>query len=84
MDAERLLCGGYLSSGAVMTYAPISMEELKKLGARITARIVSADSEPELYGELHANYPHEEWAMLRAPVWCGDKLVAVVVQPRTE
>jgi len=65
-----------------MSWKPISLEELEGLGRRIDSELVYADSEGELYFKLNIDYPHPEWAILRAPSWCGDKLVAVVMKPR--
>lgn len=67
-----------------MSWQPITLEELQGLGRRIDTEFVVADSEPDLYLKLNTHYPHEQWTMLRAPAWCGDKLVALVVKPRTE
>lgn len=62
----------------------ISMEELKGLGARIDSTLVHAPSLPELYRELNTKYGHEKWTTLRAPQWCGDQLVVMVVKPRDD
>lgn len=67
-----------------MSWEPISLEELKGLGARIDSEVICADSQSDLYLKLNTDYPHTEWAILRAPIWCGDKLVAVIMKPRTE
>lgn len=64
-------------------WQPITREELKELGFRITSRFVCGDDIEDLYKNL-AKYPHEEWTMIRAPAWCGDKLVALVIKPREE
>lgn len=67
-----------------MAWESISLEELKGMGKRIDSEFVVAENEPDLYTQLNTSYPHDQWALLRAPAWCGDKLVALVVKPRTE
>ncbi len=67
-----------------MSYPTITYEELKTLGVRITSRMVCADDEPGLHYQLNTKYPSEKWVLLRAPVWCGDKLVVMVVKPRND
>lgn len=67
-----------------VNWKPITLEELKGLGRRIDAEFVFAPSESELHLKLNTEYGHEQWAILRAPVWCGDQLVAFVVKPRVE
>jgi len=67
-----------------MSWEPITFEELNGLGRRIDSEYVSADTLSELYGKLNADYPNEEWTLLRVPAWCGDKLVALVVRPRSD
>lgn len=67
-----------------MSWEPITLAELKNLGKRIDAEYVVAEDVPDMYRQLNENYPHEEWTLLRAPAWCGDLLVAMVVKPRTE
>lgn len=67
-----------------INWEPITVEELRELGRRITARYVWAASEAELHGKMNANFPHEKWSMLRAPVWCGNQLVAMLVKPRDD
>jgi len=62
---------------------PVTLEELKNLGSRIDTAMVCADSLEDLYFELNTKYTHEKWTLLRAPVWCGDKLV-MVVKPRND
>lgn len=67
-----------------MNWEPVSFEELKELGRRIDSEFVYADSLEELYVRLNKYYPHEQWTPIRAPVWCGDKLIILMVKPRTE
>lgn len=62
----------------------ISMQELKGLGARIDSTYVFAPSEPELHRILNTKYPPDKWTLLRAPMWCGDQLVTLVVKPRDD
>lgn len=67
-----------------MSWKPITLDELRRLGRRIDAEFVCADSDTELREKLNKNYPSDQWMMIRAPAWCGDKLVALVTKPRTE
>lgn len=67
-----------------MSWEPITLEELKEMGRRIDSEFVTADDVPDMYRQLNEKYPHDEWTLLRAPAWCGDKLVAFVVKPRVE
>jgi len=64
-----------------MSWKPITIEELKELGTRINSEYVSAPSIEELYGKLN---DYKGYVLLRAPSWCGDLLVTLVVKPRTE
>src|SRR4051812_27339803 len=66
-----------------MSWEPITLKELKGLGVRIDTEPICADSLEDLYGKLN-KFPHEEWTMIRAPWWCGDKLVALIVRPRVD
>lgn len=66
-----------------MSWVPITDQELKELGRRITSEFVAANSQSELLGKLNDDY-FTGWTLLRAPAWVGDKLVALVVRPRTE
>lgn len=65
-------------------YEPITLQELKELGRRIDSEYVVAVDLPDLYRQLNQNYGPEKWTLLRAPGWCGDKLVALVVKPRND
>ena len=75
---------GSTPSAVTMDYEPITLEELRSLGVRIDSEMVCADSIEGLYFELNTKYGHEKWALLRAPVWCGDKLVVMIVKPRND
>ncbi len=66
-----------------MDWEPITIEELKVLGRRIDSETICADNLEDLYRKL-SDFPYEEWVMLRSPWWCGDKLIALIVKPRTE
>lgn len=67
-----------------MSFEPITFEELKKLWTRIDSEFVYADSVPEMYGKLNEGYDLDKWILIRAPAWCGDILVALVMKPREE
>ncbi len=67
-----------------MDWQPITTEELSGLGRRIDSELVVADSMEDIYLQLNTKYNSGEWVILRTPVWCGDKLVAVVLRPRKE
>jgi len=67
-----------------MSWEPITLKELKELGKRIDSEVLCADSLEDLYLQLNTKYTHEKWTTLRAPVWCGDKLVLMIVKPRND
>lgn len=67
-----------------LTAEELELEELRGLGRCIDSAMVCADSEEDLRLELNTKYPHEKWTTLRAPVWCGNKLVVMVVRPRND
>lgn len=67
-----------------MSWEPITLEELKALGRRIDSEYVFAENMEDLYRQLNENYSHDQWVLLRAPVQCSDKLIALLVKPRTD
>lgn len=67
-----------------MDWEPITLEELRDIGRRIDTQVVCADSIEGLYFELNTKYKAENWTSLRAPSWCGDKLMIMLVKPRND
>lgn len=62
----------------------MTIDEVRRLGRLIDLELVHADSEGELYLELNTKYSPNNWSLLHAPMWVGDKLVAVVAKPRED
>lgn len=62
----------------------VTLSDLRALGRLVDAEFVHADCEGALYNLLNTDYGPDRWTMLRAPVWCGSQLVALVVKPRRD
>jgi hypothetical protein len=65
-----------------MSWEPITLDELNKLGRRIVSEYVVAESMDDMYRQLNERYPYKEWTLIKSPVWCGDRLITLVVRPR--
>lgn len=66
-----------------MSWQPVTIEELKGLGNRIDTAWIVADSVENLHIQLNA-HGSDHWTMITGPKWVGDKLVALIIRPRTE
>ncbi len=63
---------------------PLTKDGLREITRRISTEFVVATSLEDLYRQLNRKYGpdpnNREWQLQRAPIWLGDKLVAVLIQ----